>query len=128
MDISLTDFHISHSPTDLKETLLFKKTVQNIKRNFYNSKSFALVSDTPGAGKHEILNILAREKYILIPIDENSKIENIQKSDDVSFDFDFFLNDSSFKKESIFVIEENVIKNEHLFKASINLKKHELLL
>ena len=132
MDLNIDEFYEKHRPKKLNEFILNKKALESIEKEFMLGKSFAIVSDRSGVGKHEIVNILLKNEKSLMIIDENSTINNMEICDETSFDMNAFLsNISSIKKESIFLIEEHIIKNESyrcLLNASFKLKKQRIYL
>ena len=132
MDTTIDEFYNEHRPKNFNELLLNKKNLKLIEKEFLLGKSFAIISDRSGVGKHEIVNILLKNSKSLIIIDENSSISDINRCDEITFDMNAFLsNISSRKKDSVFLIEEYIIKNEscrYLLDASFKLKKQRIYL
>ena len=125
MDTTIDEFYNEHRPKNFNELLLNKKNLKLIEKEFLLGKSFAIISDRSGVGKHEIVNILLKNSKSLIIIDGNSSISDINRCDEITFDMNAFLsNISSIKKDSVFLIEEYIIKNEscrYLLDASFKL-------
>ena len=119
MEISYDEFYDIHRPMKSLDLIVRSKRVLiQIKRKFRSKRSFIFVSGKHGYGKHEILNILAKEnnKITLVQINDDSTVNSIERKNEVNFDMTGFLNKKEIvakqeTKREIFVIEEEVIKS-----------------
>ena len=90
MDTTIDEFYNKHSPKNFNELLLNKKNLKLIQKEFFSGKSFAIISDRSGVGKHEIVNILLKNSKSLIVIDENCSISDMNMCDEITFDMNVF--------------------------------------
>ena len=119
MEISYDEFYDIHRPMKSLDLIVRSKRVLiQIKRKFRSKRSFIFVSGKHGYGKHEILNILAKEnnKITLVQINDDSTVNSIEHKNEVNFDMTGFLSKKEIveiheTKREIFVIEEEVMKS-----------------
>ena len=119
MEISYDEFYEIHRPKKSLDLIVRSQRVLiQIKRKFRSKRSFIFVSGKHGYGKHEILNILAKEnnRVSLVQINDGSTVNSIERRNEVNFDMTGFLtkNEIVAKNETkceIFVIEEEVMKS-----------------
>ena len=53
MDTTIDEFYNKHRPKNFNELILNKKNLKIIEKEFLLGKSFAIISDRSGVGKHE---------------------------------------------------------------------------
>ena len=125
MSLTIDEFFEYHRPKKITDVIVSSRTtndgvIPSIIENMQNNRSFVVLSDRHGSGKHVLIDLIANSLNItLIRLNEDTNIDDLVLRDNNSYDITSFFSSTLHSPSSrYFVVEQCAIRKTNLLNAT----------
>ena len=125
MNLTIDEFFEYHRPKKITDVIVSSRTtndgvIPSIIENMQNKRSFVVLSDRHGSGKHVLIDLVANSLNItLVRLHEDTNINDLVLRDNNMYDITSFVSSNSHSPYSrYFVVEQCAIRKTNVLNAT----------